>query len=53
MKRISNVRNVLDAIPNSRLDFTPDRDFVGDQPGVRAETIFAGDQPYDPSSHTS
>jgi hypothetical protein len=37
MKKISAVRNALERIPDSQINFTPEEDFVGNQDGSQVE----------------
>jgi|SRR6266850_2059010 len=40
MKKISAVRKALDHIPDSRMKFDPEEDFLGDQDGGQVDTIW-------------
>jgi hypothetical protein len=40
MKKISAIRKALDHIPDSRMKFDPEEDFLGNQDGVQVNTIW-------------
>ena len=43
MKKISAVRNALEHIPDSQINFTPEEDFLGNQGGIQVDTIWNGE----------
>jgi hypothetical protein len=43
MRKITEIRKALDQIPNSRKDFKPEDDFLGNQKGIQNETIYSGE----------